>query len=251
MKRLHVLGLLLATALAGPSAFAHEDYNDDGDRYSARRCDTYYRDGHHGSSSTPRGARHSEDDTSEFDNGDPTGTGAVYVHNETGHYVVRGDGFYVEVIGGSYTRDGLAGGFVQGEVDPVEGGPDADFHVGSYAGATEPIHSENACVSAADNKVGESGVQDTGINGTYCQLDPAKTACTFTAFESGIRFYSEFATGFHVLIKRGSTTITNLTVTSPVANDSQSFPVKAGDKVTCELIGGSSPVPVGRLSCSG
>jgi len=252
MKRSHVFALATVTAIIGPAAFAHEDPNDDGNRYSTTRCDTYYRDGHYGSNTTPKGARHSEDHNSEFDKGDVTGTGLVYVHDHTGHYAVRGDGYYVEVIGGGgFNRDGNQGGFAQGEVDPVEGGPDVDFHGGAYAGTNGDMHSENACVSAAENKVGESGVQDTGVNGTYCVIDPVESTCTFTAYEDGLRVYSEASTGYTVLIKRGTTVITNTTVDGPVVNDSRSFAMRAGDKVTCTLVAGAAPAAAGRVSCSG
>jgi hypothetical protein len=132
MPRRHsLIALCLLAGLASPSAFAHEDYNADGNRYSTTRCDTYYRDGHYTGST--KANRQSEEHESEFDEGDVTGTGAVYVHNHTGHYVVRGDAFYVEVIGGGgNNRDGMQGGYAQGEVDPGEGMPDADFHGGAY-----------------------------------------------------------------------------------------------------------------------
>lgn len=250
MSRRHLAALAVLSTLAMPSAFAHEDHNADGNRYSTTRCDTYYRDGHYTGSS--KGARHSEDHASEFDEGDVTGTGAAYVHNHGGHYIVRGDGFYVEVIGGGgYNRDGLQGGFVQGEVDPVDGAPDVDFHGGAYAGTTGTLHSENACVSAADNKVGESGVQDTGTNGTYCVIDAASPTCTFTAYEDGLRVYSEASTGYTVRIRRGTTTVVNEMVTGPVVNDSRSFALRLGDIVTCTLIAGSAPAALGRASCAG
>lgn len=241
--------LLAVVCTFGPSvAFAHTDPNGDGNRYSPTRCDTYYRDGHYGSSSTPKGSRHSEDHSSEFDDE----AGPVTVHNHTGHYVVRSDAFYVEVVGGGgYNRDDNQGGFVQGEVDPVAGGPDVDFHSGAYAGTSGDRHSENACISAADQKIGESGVQDTGKNGTFCVVDPTRPSCTFTAFEDGLRVYTEFASGFRVTIKRAGATIKEHTVRDASANASLSFAMTAGDVVTCTLLPGAAPQPVGRLSCSG
>jgi hypothetical protein len=103
----------------------------------------------------------------------------------------------------------------------------------------------------ADNKVGESGVQDTGTKGTYCLIDAVSPTCTFTAYEDGLRVYSEISSGMTVRIKRGTTNIVNQTLTGPLLNSSHSFTMREGDIVTCTLIAGSAPAPVGRASCSG
>jgi hypothetical protein len=264
MKRLPALGLLVVTALAGPSAFAHDDPNGDGNRYSTTRCDTYYRNTHQqdAEGDKPKLANgdpnpdynqataHSEDHVSEFDEGDIGDLGLVYVHEHTGHYVVRTDAGYVEVIGGDgYNRDGIQGGFVQGEVDAAEGVPDADFHAGTYAGTTGTVYSQNACLSAADTKVGESGVQDPA---TYCLLESwGATTCTFTAKENGLRVYADIATGIKVLVKRGTSTIHNVNDSGPFVNESRSYAIRPADVVTCTLTAGSSGSIVGRMACSG
>lgn len=251
MKRMLQVALTIATALSAGSAVAHDDPNGDGNRYSEYRCDTYYRDTHE--SGATRATRHSEDDTSEFDAGDPTGTGAAYVHNEPGHYVVRGNGYYVEVVGGGgYNRDGNQGGWVQGEVDPVSGLPDADFHVGSYAGTSGGNHSENACVSALNAKVGESGVQDGP--GTYCVADMNVPKCEFIAGENGLRAYTEYATGMKLFVrgKRAGImkTIVDYNTAGPLYNHSYgSSSLLPGDSVTCELTLGTSSQLIGRVHC--
>jgi len=159
MKKLHrslAWGVMLAAIASVSVAGAHEDPNPDGNNNSATRCDTWYRETHESGSGSNK---HSEDHTNEFDNGEVAP--GVYVHNHTGHYVVRGDGFYIEVVGGGgYSRDGNQGGYVQGEVDPVEGAPDADFHFDSFAGARSPTTDDaHVCLSVADTKVGDEGEQ--------------------------------------------------------------------------------------------
>lgn len=251
MKRFAKLMLAAVIAAGAVPAGAHTDPNDDGNRYSTKRCDTYYRDGH--DSGGNKADRQSHEDTDPADPGDVTGTGAVYVHQSTGHYAVRGEGFYLEVVGGGgYNRDGNQGGWAQGEVDLVEGGPDADFHGGGYAGTSGSNHSENACLSAADNKVGESGVQP---NGTYCVLDASTPSCQFTSVELGLRVYAEFATGMKILVrgKRNGVmkTIHDIDVSGPFVNESRRYlNLLAGDTVTCTLTAGSNPAPAGRMSCS-
>lgn len=264
MKRLFGTGLAVVLTLASGPAFAHDDPNDDGDRYSTTRCDTYYRDGAQKDASGKgpndagydRSTASSEHHESEFDPGDVTGTGLAYVIRGDGQDGVRTPAGYVLAIGGGgFNRDGMQGGAGQGEIDVAEGAPDADFHAGAYAG-TDGSHSENACVSVADNKVGESGVQDPG---TYCLLDAQKTTCTFKAREKGLRVYADLATGIRILVKRGTSTIHNVNETGPFVNESRSYAVRqrgfggttyAGDEITCTLTKGAAAAPAGRLMCS-
>jgi hypothetical protein len=165
MRRMLAMTALVAVALSGAAASAHDDSSPDG---AAQRCDTWYRAGHQ--KGTPA---HSEDHSApDYDYGDvgyipqnqagvPAGTETgVYVHSHTGHYVVRHDAFYVEVVGGGgYNRGGNQGGYVQSEVDPGSGAPDADAHADVFAGTAGAMHAEDACVSVADNKVGNQGTQ--------------------------------------------------------------------------------------------
>lgn len=155
MKRLLATLAVLAVAALPSFAGAHEDYNGDGNNDSDRRCDTWYREGHE----TGTGQnKHSEDHTEpEFDQGE---VGPLYIHNHTGHYVIRSEAFYIEVVGGDgYARDGNNGGYVQFEVDAAEGAPDVDGHADFFGGTNGGMHAENVCLSVADNKVGDEGEQ--------------------------------------------------------------------------------------------
>lgn len=151
-----IVGVVIVVALAGSFAGAHEDYNDDGPNDSETRCDTWYRTDHEAGDPGEETSHEHED---EFDNGEVVP--GVYVHNHTGHYGVRGDGFYVEVVGGGgYSNgEGNQGGYVQGEVDLMEGAPDADFHTSTFSGTDGSMHEENLCLSVADNKIGDEGEQ--------------------------------------------------------------------------------------------
>lgn len=156
---LAILGLV-AVSLTTIPAGAHTDPRDDGNNDSTRRCDTYYRPDHSpdkkpNGQNIPDNQRRSDHHTSEFDQGQ---TGPVYIHNHQGHYVVRHDDFYIEVVGGGgYNRDGNQGGWVQGEVDRSEVPVDVDFHVNAFAGTQGGMHSEAACVSVADQRYGDPG----------------------------------------------------------------------------------------------
>lgn len=261
MKRLITVGSALVLAMMSGSALAHNDPNDDGDRYSTRRCDTYYKDGAQvdengkkpGQSGYDQSTAHSEDHEGEFSPGDPTNTGNLYIIRSDGQDGFRTPYGYVLAIGGQgYNRDGMQGGHGQGEIDVAEGAPDADFSGGVYVG-TDGSHSENACVSVADNKVGEAGVQDPA---TFCLLDATKTSCTFRAREKGLRVYSEFATGIKILVKHNSTTTINVNEAGPFVNESRAYPVSPkagtflGDEITCTLTAGAAAAPAGRLMCS-
>lgn len=159
MKLRFAMATLLAVimGLTGAAAGAHQDYNRDGLPSENKRCDTWYRQGHH--KNGPDG-RHSDDHTNEFDEGEIQGTG-IYVHNHTGHYVVRHEAFYVEVVGGDGLRndENNQGGYAQFEVDAADDAPDIDGHASTFAGTNGAMHEENACVSAGDNKVGDEGEQ--------------------------------------------------------------------------------------------
>lgn len=152
-----MLAAIAAFAIAALPGFAgaHDDPNPDGGNNSPTRCDTWYRTDHE---SGPANNKHSEDHTSEFDQGQ---TGPVYIHNHTGHYVVRGEGFYIEVVGGGgyANEDGNQGGWVQAEFDVAEGVPDVDLHAATYAGTNGPMHEEKACISVANTKIGDQGDQ--------------------------------------------------------------------------------------------
>jgi hypothetical protein len=144
-RRLVALFAVAAIALSGGGAFAHKDKNPE---TNAQRCDRWYRDGT-GTDDTPYDDNHNGqtwDDGPATSANDPANTQIV---NEGGHYVVRNDHGYVEVVGGQdYRRplgnpEGARGGYVQGEIDPVNPtspntalvpGGDADFHVSTFSG---------------------------------------------------------------------------------------------------------------------
>jgi hypothetical protein len=163
MKRttLAILTLVAAALATGPAG-AHDDPRDDGFNDSPHKCDTYYRPGHApqkkpNGTTIPENQRRSDHHTNEFDQGQ---VGPVYIHNHTGHYVVRHDDFYIEVVGGGgYNRDGNQGGWAQGEVDRSEVPFDVDFHANAFAGTEGDMHSEAACLSVADNRVGDPGTR--------------------------------------------------------------------------------------------
>lgn len=122
---LAALAAIMALTVA-QGASAHRDPTPD-----LNRCDTWSRPGH----TTAPGTSHEDRDTSSDVNG-----GAVYLHQHGGHYALRGEAFYVEVVGGQGYRGPSPsgqmnpgqGGYVQGEVDPGMGVPDADFHTAVF-----------------------------------------------------------------------------------------------------------------------
>lgn len=118
---------VLALSVA-QGAMAHRDPSPD----SGNRCDTWWRNGH----TTGPGTSHDHKYQTDVDV-----AGVANIHNHTGHYGVRSDVGYVEVIGGQgyrgpsptgYTNPGQ-GGLVQGEIDAGNGTPDADFHANAFA----------------------------------------------------------------------------------------------------------------------
>jgi hypothetical protein len=140
---------LVLGGMAGPASANHDRTPET----NAQRCDTWYRGGHGGGAGTSHDHSAPNDEVS---------AGGITVHAHSGHYVVRGPGAYLEVVGGSYYSTGSPqpglgagnqGGYVQGEVDPGAPIPaDADFHFNFFA---DGKHGE--CVSVANNKAGNEG----------------------------------------------------------------------------------------------
>lgn len=141
-------GAVMAMTVGGP-ALAHDDSSSD-PSYETR-CDTWYRSTHE-----------SGDGSHDHTSGNDTSAGPVYVHNHSGHYVVRGSNWYIEVVGGSYYHDADGngsndeflqgqGGYAQAEYD-AGGGNDVDANASVFA-----TGKAGACVSALNNKVGEQG----------------------------------------------------------------------------------------------
>ncbi|HVL91008.1 MAG TPA: hypothetical protein VM841_12315 [Actinomycetota bacterium] len=127
IKKLALAAVAASIALSGAQgAFAHRDTTPD----TGNRCDTWSRPGH--------GTGDSHHHTGSADiNG-----GVVFVHQHGGHYVVRNDNAYVEVVGGQGYRGPSPtgqmnpgqGGYVQGEADlGIAGVPDADFHANVFS----------------------------------------------------------------------------------------------------------------------
>lgn len=149
MKGIRLLaGLFLVAMLAGAGAQA--GYVDSPDQ---NRCDTWWRDGNapDGSKYDDNGNKTTKDDGDARSVNDPT---RIEIVDESGHYVVRNDYGYVEVVGGAnYARPlggDARGGYVQGEVEtPVD---DADFHVSSFAGGSPAYAEKNACVNYGETR---------------------------------------------------------------------------------------------------
>lgn len=132
----------VATAISLP-AQAHKDYHKDP---TSSRCDTRYRKGHE--------SKKKSKDSHEHKSSNDAHAGPLSFHNHGGHYVLRSDYFYVEVVGGQgYSNSkGNQGGFVQGEVDLGNGTPDVDFYADSFAGQNSPNANGTACASVGDTK---------------------------------------------------------------------------------------------------
>lgn len=142
---LAAVAAIMALAVA-QGASAHRDPTPD-----QNRCDTWSRPGH----TTGPGTSHDHTNPSSDQN-----LGAAYVHNHGGHYVVRGDTFYVEVVGGqgyhgpspTGQMNPGQGGYVQGEIDPGSGAPDADFHANAFGpDADRPPAADPGAVQAWAN----------------------------------------------------------------------------------------------------
>lgn len=156
-KRL-VLTACVALALgAAPFALAHDDESKD-----TQRCDTWSRPTHTPDEETPDSHHHTSG-SDVVPPGEPAGTRG---HGHSGHYYVRNDYGYVEVVGGQAYRgpdpDGNdfpgQGGYVQGEVDPGSGAPDGDFNLAFFGPDFDHL-------PAAD----PAAIQ-AWVNGTYGKL---------------------------------------------------------------------------------
>ena len=125
--RILAAAAVTAIALSAGGAFAHEDHNAD-----PQRCDRWWRSGHGTGQNNGNYPSHEHGSSSDVAAGDPANS---TFHGQSGHYVVRNDYGYVEVVGGQSYRgpdpQGNSfpgqGGYVQGEIDPAEGAPDVDF----------------------------------------------------------------------------------------------------------------------------
>lgn len=153
-----IAAVLMLTVAQGASA--HDDPNTD----PGNRCDTWWRNGH----TTSPNDSHNHSGSADIS------AGGVTFHNHGGHYVLRTNAAYVEVVGGqgyrgpspsNQTNPGQ-GGYVQGEIDPVKNGPDADFHANTFAPDVDhpPSNPNNvaawangynylACVNVEDSRV--------------------------------------------------------------------------------------------------
>lgn len=142
-----VLTAALALGAQGGALAHHDDDSSDGSR-----CDSWYRAGHEAESEPTTKDTHDHA-------GNQTNVGPAQIHNHGGHYVVRSDQGYVEIVGGQGydNNDGNQGGYVQGEVDPDGSGPDADFHFSSFAGENPDFAEAHACATVANIKVGDQG----------------------------------------------------------------------------------------------
>lgn len=155
------LAVCLAGVLATTAATANHDDSTDG----ATRCDRWWRISHTESSTDRDSHDHQASSDIEIAPG-------VTFHGHSGHYVVRSNAGYVEVVGGNAYRgpapDGEVsdgqGGYVQGEVDAGSGTPDADFHADAFGPDDRQVPPSDpaawllashggACVNAAGQRV--------------------------------------------------------------------------------------------------
>lgn len=130
-KRILAAAFLAAIVASGAAQAGYVDTPD------SNRCDTWYRSGN-----AADGTKYDDNNngTTKDDGPATTISGNNQIVNESGHYVVRGDWGYVEVVGGADyrrplgdTTNGARGGYVQGE---IETGPadDMDFHASTFPG---------------------------------------------------------------------------------------------------------------------
>ena len=130
--RILAAAVLATIAFASAGAMAHPDPNAD-----PQRCDRWWRPGHGTGTGNNNYPSHEHQSSSDVVVGDPAGT---RIHGQSGHYVVRNQYGYVEVVGGQSYRgpdpQGNSfpgqGGYVQGEVDVAEGAPDVDFFAATF-----------------------------------------------------------------------------------------------------------------------
>lgn len=126
--RVLIATLVVAAATSGTATANHDDSGD-----GTTRCDRWWRMSHTETATDKDSHDHEASSDVEVAPG-------VVLHGHSGHYVVRTDAGYVEVVGGNAYRgpdpEGAdsegQGGYVQGEVDAGSGTPDADFHANAF-----------------------------------------------------------------------------------------------------------------------
>ena len=122
--------VVIAIALATGPAPAHDDPTVDD-----ARCDTWYRTGHQPDPRVKDSHEHRSSSDIHVESERNT-----HFHGQSGHYVVRNDLGYIEIVGGQAYRGPAPsgenfpgqGGFVQGEVDLGPNTPDADFNLAFF-----------------------------------------------------------------------------------------------------------------------
>lgn len=170
-KRFSIIACVAIVLGVAPIASAHKESSGK----EVTRCDSWYRPGHDtgtdGKPTNPYNGSHEHKSGSDINNLSPVAN--TTIHGQSGHYVVRNDYGYVEVVGGqSYKGPSPAGkyapgqgGYVQGEIDAGNGTPDPEFFVAGFGPKTEAPPSD------------PNGVAPW-VNGTYakaCVYDGSST----------------------------------------------------------------------------
>lgn len=174
MSKRFLIGACIAIAFGVVPAQAHKEHAGK----ETSRCDSWYRSGHFtdanadGKPDEPYNGSHHH--TSGSDINDLRPVANTEIHGQSGHYVVRNDYGYLEVVGGqSYKGPNPQGkffpgqgGYVQGEIDPGSSAPDADFNAAFFGPKTEAPPSDpngvvpwvngsyvKVCADSAGNRV--------------------------------------------------------------------------------------------------
>lgn len=172
MRKRLIIGFCVAAVLgAVPTAYAHKEHAGK----EIGRCDSWYRSGHftdgNNDGKPDENYNGSHHHTSGSDINDLRPVANTEIHGQSGHYVVRNDYGYVEVVGGqSYKGPNPSGkffpgqgGYVQGEVDPGNGAPDADFGAFFFGPKTEaPPSSPDQVVPFVNGSYAKACVDTSG-----------------------------------------------------------------------------------------
>lgn len=152
-----------------PIAGAHNEYNG---KEGTSRCDSWYRPGHDtGTDGKPKDqykGSHEHESTSDINDLRPVAN--TEIHQQSGHYVVRNNYGYIEVVGGGTYKGPTPqgkylpgqGGYVQGEIDPASGF-DVEFLAAFFGPKTEaPPSGPEGVVPFVTGSYGKACVDSSG-----------------------------------------------------------------------------------------
>lgn len=173
MRKRFLIGTAVAVVLGViPAANAHQEHAG---KEATARCDSWYRQGHFadanndGKPDEPYNGSHHHKSSSDIN--DLNAVAHTEIHGQSGHYVVRNDYGYVEVVGGqSYKGPSPQskffpgqGGYVQGEIDVANGAPDAEFFAAAFGPKTEtPPTDPNGVVPWVNGSYAKACVDASG-----------------------------------------------------------------------------------------